>query len=106
MADASAVLVTGASSGIGAACALRLDAAGMRVFAGVRRDSDAAALASRSSSRLTPLRHARGQPVGPMAVTHAYGRAASDSSTLASRPPTGRSRCGSLSTLTRASGRA
>jgi NAD(P)-dependent dehydrogenase (short-subunit alcohol dehydrogenase family) len=53
--DVPAVLVTGASSGIGAACAQRLDAAGMRVFAGVRREADATELAARCSSRLTPL---------------------------------------------------
>jgi NAD(P)-dependent dehydrogenase (short-subunit alcohol dehydrogenase family) len=34
-------LVTGASSGIGAACALRLASGGWRVFAGVRREGDA-----------------------------------------------------------------
>ena len=33
-------LVTGASSGIGAACALRLVSSGWRVFAGVRREGD------------------------------------------------------------------
>ena len=55
MADAATVLVTGASSGIGQACALRLDASGMRVFAGVRRQADADALAARASARLTPL---------------------------------------------------
>jgi NAD(P)-dependent dehydrogenase (short-subunit alcohol dehydrogenase family) len=38
-----AVLVTGASSGIGEACALRLLRAGWRVFAGVRREGDAPA---------------------------------------------------------------
>jgi len=36
-----AALVTGASSGIGAACATRLVGAGWRVFAGVRRAGDA-----------------------------------------------------------------
>lgn len=41
------VLVTGASSGIGEACALRLHAAGWRVVAGVRREEDAARLRAR-----------------------------------------------------------
>jgi NAD(P)-dependent dehydrogenase (short-subunit alcohol dehydrogenase family) len=36
-----AVVVTGASSGIGEACARRLAAGGFQVFAGVRRDEDA-----------------------------------------------------------------
>ncbi len=51
-----AVVVTGASSGIGNATALLLDARGFRVFAGVRRESDAAALRGRASDRLTPVR--------------------------------------------------
>jgi NAD(P)-dependent dehydrogenase (short-subunit alcohol dehydrogenase family) len=49
------VLVTGASTGIGRASALRLDAAGWRVFAGVRREEDAEALREAGSERLTPV---------------------------------------------------
>lgn len=41
------VLVTGASSGIGHACSVRLAEAGWRVFGGVRTDGDASALEER-----------------------------------------------------------
>jgi NAD(P)-dependent dehydrogenase (short-subunit alcohol dehydrogenase family) len=50
-----AVVVTGASSGIGRACALHLAALGFQVFAGVRRAEDGAALQAASSDRLTPV---------------------------------------------------
>jgi len=49
------VLVTGASTGIGRATVERLDAAGWRVFAGVRRQEDAAALSEAGSERVVPL---------------------------------------------------
>jgi NAD(P)-dependent dehydrogenase (short-subunit alcohol dehydrogenase family) len=49
------VLVTGASTGIGRAVSLRLDAAGWRVYAGVRREEDADALRAAGSERLEPL---------------------------------------------------
>jgi NAD(P)-dependent dehydrogenase (short-subunit alcohol dehydrogenase family) len=50
-----AILVTGASSGMGKACALRLDQAGYTVFAGVRRERDAHMLKQEASSRLIPM---------------------------------------------------
>jgi NAD(P)-dependent dehydrogenase (short-subunit alcohol dehydrogenase family) len=48
-------VITGAASGIGAACALRLDQLGWYVFAGVRTREDADALQRQASDRLTPL---------------------------------------------------
>jgi NAD(P)-dependent dehydrogenase (short-subunit alcohol dehydrogenase family) len=49
------VLITGASTGIGRATALHLDAKGWRVFAGVRKEADADSLREASSKRLVPL---------------------------------------------------
>jgi NAD(P)-dependent dehydrogenase (short-subunit alcohol dehydrogenase family) len=49
-------MITGASTGIGEACALRLDGMGLRVFAGVRKDADGDALRQKASERLTPVR--------------------------------------------------
>ncbi len=48
-------LITGASTGIGRASALRLDAEGWRVFASVRREEDAESLGQAASERLVPL---------------------------------------------------
>jgi NAD(P)-dependent dehydrogenase (short-subunit alcohol dehydrogenase family) len=55
MATAKSVVITGASTGIGAACALHMDQLGWRVFAGVRRQGDAEALRAQGSARLTPI---------------------------------------------------
>ncbi|HEY6146033.1 MAG TPA: SDR family oxidoreductase [Solirubrobacterales bacterium] len=49
------VLVTGASTGIGRATALRLDGAGWRVFAGVRKEADAESLRQEASPRFVPV---------------------------------------------------
>ena len=49
------VLVTGASTGIGEACALHLDRKGERVYAGVRREADGEKLRAKASNRLTPV---------------------------------------------------
>lgn len=53
--SAGAVLVTGASSGIGRACAERLAGNGHQVFAGVRRPEDADTLAAAGAGRIEPV---------------------------------------------------
>lgn len=50
-----AVLVTGASSGIGRASALRLDRRGFKVFAGVRKAADGKDLKQKAKGDLTPV---------------------------------------------------
>ena len=49
------VMITGASSGIGRACALRMDRAGWKVFATVRKEADAFRLESDASPRLDTI---------------------------------------------------
>jgi NAD(P)-dependent dehydrogenase (short-subunit alcohol dehydrogenase family) len=55
LAAVRSVVVTGASTGIGRATALRLDSDGWRVFAGVRRETDGEALREEASERLVPV---------------------------------------------------
>lgn len=55
MSQPPSVVVTGASSGIGEACARRLDRIGFRVFAGVRSPEVAARICDGASERMTPL---------------------------------------------------
>lgn len=50
-----AVVITGASTGIGEACARHLDDLGFRVFAGVRRRADGGRLTAAASKKLTPI---------------------------------------------------
>src|SRR2546427_13156822 len=72
-----AVVITGASSGIGEACALSLDKLGHRVFAGVRKESDGEALKRKASARLTAVRldvtEASQVSAAPDTVTAALG---------------------------------
>lgn len=49
------IIVTGASTGIGRACALYLDRLGFQVIASVRREEDAAELRAAASERLSTL---------------------------------------------------
>jgi NAD(P)-dependent dehydrogenase (short-subunit alcohol dehydrogenase family) len=49
------VVITGASTGIGAACAIHLDRLGYRVFAGVRKTEDGLALQKDCSDQLVPI---------------------------------------------------
>jgi NAD(P)-dependent dehydrogenase (short-subunit alcohol dehydrogenase family) len=55
MASKGAILITGASTGIGRSCALHMDRLGHRVFAGVRKESDGRALQGEASERLMPI---------------------------------------------------
>ncbi len=55
MTNQGAVVITGASTGIGRATALFLDRNGFQVFAGVRRDADAESLRKEASENLHPI---------------------------------------------------
>jgi NAD(P)-dependent dehydrogenase (short-subunit alcohol dehydrogenase family) len=62
IASKGAVVVTGASTGIGKTCVLHLDKLGFQVFAGVRKEADGDALkreASTPASQLSANRRVR-----------------------------------------------
>ncbi|GMV48610.1 SDR family oxidoreductase [Nitrospirales bacterium NOB] len=65
-----AVVITGASTGIGAACALRLDNLGYRVFAGVRNLADGDSLQRKAGPRLMPIRLDVTDPASLAAAHH------------------------------------
>ena len=50
-----AIVITGSSTGIGKATALHLDRLGFKVFAGVRKETDAQALKQEASNKLRPI---------------------------------------------------
>jgi NAD(P)-dependent dehydrogenase (short-subunit alcohol dehydrogenase family) len=56
MADKGAVVISGASTGIGEATAMRLAASGYKVFGGVRKEADAERLRSQSLPNLVPIK--------------------------------------------------
>jgi NAD(P)-dependent dehydrogenase (short-subunit alcohol dehydrogenase family) len=53
--QSAGIVITGASSGIGAACALALDKLGYRVFAGLRDKADGETLTASAGPRLMPI---------------------------------------------------
>lgn len=55
MSEKGSILVTGASSGIGEACAVAFGRLGWDVFAGVRRDEDGKRLQAKSTGDLRPV---------------------------------------------------
>lgn len=65
-----AVVITGASTGIGAACALALDKAGYRVFAGIRNQADGDRLQRQAGPRLMPIRLDVTDPASIAAASH------------------------------------
>ena len=56
LSERGAVVITGASTGIGEATAIRLATSGFTVFAGVRKDADADKLQSQSLPELRPIK--------------------------------------------------
>ena len=74
-----AIVVTGTSSGIGRACALRLARDGFTVFAGVRRLADAEPLRKAAPDRIIPLQldvtaHDSGEAAADTAAEHLRAR--------------------------------
>lgn len=73
MGPSGTVVITGASRGIGRACAIHLDRVGFTVVAGVRREEDGIALRTVASSRLRPV-HLDVTDAGSIAAAAAAAR--------------------------------
>ena len=69
-----AVVITGASSGIGEACALHLERLGFTVFAGIRNEKDRDALVQGSEGRITPIAVEVTDPVSVAAAAELVAR--------------------------------
>lgn len=72
------VVITGASTGIGKACALELDRLGFRVFAGVRSEEARRNLQVQASSRLLPIRIDVTEPDSIAAAAEALSQTAGE----------------------------
>ncbi len=70
-----AVLITGASSGIGKSTALYLDSLGFQVFAGIRREADGEAIKRESEGRIQPVLIEVTDPASIAAAAELVGRA-------------------------------
>ena len=68
--QSDSVVITGASTGIGAACAIALDKVGYRVFAGVRNQADGERLQQQAGPRLMPIRLDVTDPASISAARH------------------------------------
>ena len=75
MQTASTVVITGASSGIGRACAIHMGKRGWRVFAGVRRRVDADSLLQEAPESLTPILLDVTDPASIRAAAHLVAEA-------------------------------
>ena len=70
------VLVTGASSGIGEACAVRLSRSGWQVLAGVRTSADGARLSDEGAGRIEPVELDVTEPASIARLTERLGEGA------------------------------
>jgi NAD(P)-dependent dehydrogenase (short-subunit alcohol dehydrogenase family) len=77
--NSPAIVITGASTGIGEACALELDRREFRVFAGVRSQAAAEALQAKASPRLVPIQLDVTEAASIAAAAELVGKAVGES---------------------------